>query len=242
MVDVAQRYLAIGRILADAERMGEFTEEQRKRLKKIGEAAELDVRVAITKAYRYLYYPSADAPQKHSNLARETLPAQDQGEVDQNQANVVLRVLKQLQKVLTADDTPLAAAYVRAKAWDAGQSSISTEDLRRSFARRMGLRIMLDVNQLKKTIRDGISAGVWIYFNASEQIGYGKASPVPAIQISEDAFLYTAEEARRLVLTIKGEEGVAEQAKQTCPVCGELVDQCTCGEEGGEPTDRKSVV
>ena len=236
MVDVAQRYLAIGRILGDAERMGEFTEEQRKRLKKIGEAAELDVRVAITKAYRYLYYPSADAPQKHSNLARETLPAQDQGEVDQNQANVVLRVFKQLQKVLTADDTPLAAAYVRAKAWDAGQSSISTEDLRRAFARRMGLRILLDVNQLKKTIRDGVSAGVWIYFNAEEQMGYGKASPIPAIQISEDAILYSVEEAKRLGLQVKGEQGVVEGREQKCPVCGEPVEECTCGEGGGEPS------
>jgi hypothetical protein len=234
MVDVAERYLAIGRILGDAERMSEFTEEQRNRLKKMGEAAELEVRVAITKAYRYLYYPSADALQKHSNLARETLPAQDQGEVDQNQSNVVLRVLKQLQKVLTADDNPLAAAYVKAKAWDANQASISTEDLRRSFARRMGLRILLDLNQLKRTIRDGITAGVWSYFDTAEQAGYSKASPIPAIQISEDAILYTVEEAKRLGLRIKGEEK-GEPPPRTCPVCGKPEEECICGEVGEGP-------
>jgi hypothetical protein len=214
--------------------MSEFTEEQRNRLKKMGEAAELEVRVAITKAYRYLYYPSADALQKHSNLARETLPAQDQGEVDQNQSNVVLRVLKQLQKVLTADDNPLAAAYVKAKAWDANQASISTEDLRRSFARRMGLRILLDLNQLKRTIRDGITAGVWSYFDTAEQAGYSKASPIPAIQISEDAILYTVEEAKRLGLRIKGEEK-GEPPPRTCPVCGKPEEECICGEVGEGP-------
>lgn len=230
MVQVAQRYLAIGRIVGDAERMGEFHEEQRKRLKKMAEAAELDVRVAITKAYKYLYYPSADAPQHHSNLARETLPPQDQGEVNQDQTNVVLRVLKQLQKVLTADDPALPAAFVKARAWDTGQTMISTEDLRRAFARRMGLRILLDLNQLKKTIRNGISQNVWVYYDSAEGVGYGAASPPPAIQISEDALLYTLEETRRLGLRIKGEPEVIGP-EPTCPVCHQPTSRCTCGQE-----------
>ena len=230
MVQVAQRYLAIGRITGDAERMGEFHEEQRKKLKKMGEAAELDVRVAVTKAYKYLYYPSADAPQKHSNLSRETLPAQDQGEVNQDQSNVVLRVLKQLQKVLTADDSTLPAAFVKAKAWDTGQASMSTEDLRRAFARRMGLRILLDLNQLKKTVRNGISQGIWVYYDTPEQIGYGPESPSPMVQISEDVLLYTLEEARRLGLRIKGEREEGIGLEETCPICHRPVSQCICGQ------------
>ena len=234
MVQVAQRYLAIGRITGDAERLSEFHVEQRKKLKKMGEAAELDVRVAITKAYRYLYYPSADAPQKHSvpnsvwPLARETLPPQDQGEVNQDQSNVVLRVLKQLQKVLTADDPTLPAAFVKAKAWDAGQVSLSTEELGRAFARRMGLRILLDLNQLKKTVRNGINQGTWVYYDTAEQIGYGSASPAPMVQISDDVILYTPEEAQRLSLRIKGEGPVAPE--ETCPICGRPANQCICGQ------------
>ena len=230
MVQVAQRYLAIGRITGDAERMAEFHEEQRKKLKKIGEAAELDVRVAITKAYKYLYYPSGDAPQRHSNLTRETLPPQDQGEVNQDQSNVVLRVLKQLQKALTADDPTLPAAFVKAKAWDAGQVMISTEDLRRAFARRMGLRILLDLNQLKKTIRNGVSQGIWVYYDTAEQIGYGKPSPAPLVQISEEVMLYAPEEARRLRLRIKGEEDGGNGPEPTCPVCHRPASQCICGQ------------
>lgn len=230
MVVVAQRYLAISRILGDAERMGEFNEEQRKRLKKIGEASELDVRVAMTKAYRYLYYPSADAPQKHSNLACETLPPQDQGEVDQDQGNVVLRVLKQLQKALTADDSTLPAAFVKAKAWEASLTSLSTEDLRRAFAKRMSLRMLLDLNQLKKTIRNGIKQGTWVYYDTAEAMGYGATSPDPLVQISEDTLLYTPEEAQKLNLPIKGAKVVEPPEEPLCPVCGRPQSQCICGQ------------
>ena len=235
MVDMARRYLALGRIVGDSSRMQEFHAEQRKRLKKMAEAAELDVRIAITKAYRHLFYPSADAPKRDSNLTREILPPQDQGDVIQDQTIVVLRVLKQLQKVLTADEATLPAAFVKAKAWDMGQTMVSTEDLRRSFARRLGLRILMDINQLKKTVRNGVSQGVWVYYDSVEGLGYSQISPVPAVQINEEAFLYTPEEAKRVGLKIRGEdeEGSPELP---CPVCGEPISQCKCGkDEDDEP-------
>lgn len=61
MVELAQRHLAIRRIVQDRGRMAQFSKDQRKRLRSMGDAAELDVRVAITRAYRHLFYPSADA-------------------------------------------------------------------------------------------------------------------------------------------------------------------------------------
>ena len=122
MVQVTRRYLAIGRIVGDAARMAEFNKEQKDELKKMRDAAELDVRVAITKAYRYLFYPSSDAPKANAYLRREILPPQDQGDVDKDQSNVVLRVLRALSKVLTADDETLSAIFVRSKAWDQNQS------------------------------------------------------------------------------------------------------------------------
>jgi len=140
LVDVARRHYAIDRITKDADRMKEFVEEQRKKLKAMLEEAELQYRVAITKTFRFLYYPSADASEKHSRLARETLPAQDQGNVEQDQTQVVLRVLRQLDKVLTGDDKALSSAYVKSKAWPAAKNYSSTEELRRAFAQRLGLK------------------------------------------------------------------------------------------------------
>lgn len=240
MIEVARRYLAIGRIVGDADRMAEFNREQQDKLRKAKDTAELDVRIAITKAYRYLYYPTPDAPQAHAFLRRETLPAQDQGEVEKDQSNVVLRVLRALKKVLTADDDMLSAIYVKAKAWDHNQVSMSTEELRKAFARKIALRMLLDIGQLKKTIKNGVEQKVWIYYDSAEGFGYDHESPPPAWQISDEALLYTPAEAARLNVRIKGKwkpttEGGRPLADSTasepalCPVCGKPEDQCICG-------------
>lgn len=190
LVTVVQRYLAIQRIAGDPQRMGEFFEEQRRKLQEIAKTVELDVRVAITRAYRWLYYPSDDASQEHAKLSREQLPPQDQGEVNQDQSTIVLRVLKQLEKVITQDSAILPAQFVKSRAWNVGQTEITTEDLRKAFARKLNMRILLDINQLKSTIRNGIQQGVWVYYDAREQMGYNAQSPPPAIQISENTSLY----------------------------------------------------
>ena len=205
MVAVARRYLAIGRITGSAQRMQEFHKEHQKELRKMGEAAELEVRVAITKAYRYLFYPTADAPKSHSYLRRETMPPQDQGDTDQDQTNVVVRVLRNLQKALAADDPPRSGPYVKAKAWDRNQVEMSTEDLRRAFARKIGLPMLLDVNQLKRSPSKTASRRRrWVYYAAAEDFAYDHELAAAVWQISDDTHLYLPEEARRLGLRIKG--------------------------------------
>ncbi|MBX6341443.1 MAG: DUF499 domain-containing protein, partial [Thermomicrobiaceae bacterium] len=228
LVEQARRYLAIGRITSDQDRLQPFTEEQRKKLRALQDSAELELRVAITRAYRYLYYPSADAPDAHGYLSRETLQPQEQGEVRKDQSAVVLRALRQLDKARNADDPQMPAQFVRSKAWDSGQEQMATEDVRRAFAKRRSLPMLLDLNQLKRAIRDGVSGGLWVYFDPHEGVGYGTASPAPPVQISDDAMLYTPEEARRRAIPIKGEE--VQQEIERCPVCHNPVDQCTCDE------------
>jgi len=87
----------------------------------------------------------------------------------------------------------------------------------------------LDVNQLKKTIRSGVGNGTWVYFDAHDQIGYGRPSPSPLIQVSDDDVLYMPAEATRCGIKIKGAE---ESKSQPCPLCGN--DPCTCSSGGGE--------
>jgi hypothetical protein len=245
MVQVTRRYLAIGRIVGDATRMAEFNKEQREIFKKALDSAELDVRVAITKAYRYLIYPSQDAP-KDVLLTCETLPAQDQGEMDRDQVNVLLKILRQLHKLQTADDEVLSAMYVKSRAWEPGQTSMSTEDLRKAFARKISLRILLDNGQLKKTIQNGVKTDAWVYYDAQEEFGYDSDSPPPAWRIADDALLYTPDEAARLEVRIKGKweppisgpNPPPGEGPQTCPVCNKPVRACTCGitQPTGKPT------
>jgi len=235
MIEVAQRYLAVKRIITDQDRLAEFNKDQVSKLKKMAEAAELDLRVAITKAYRHLYYPSADAPRKSGNLAHHLLQPGEQGEVEADQTTVVLKVLKSLDKVLTADDNPLNPQYLKAKAWPPNTPSMTTEELRRAFAQRLGLKMLLDINQLKKTIKDGVTKGTWIYYPSEEGLGYGTVSPAPLVEIGENATLYTPDEAQRVGVKIKG----AEPVNETCPVCQK--SPCVCGDDDDDDSDAKAI-
>lgn len=244
MVETAQRYLALGRITGDAQRMQGFTEEQRKKLKKLSEAAELEARIAITRAYRHLYFPRADALPSDAYLAHELLPAQDQGDTPPDQSEVVLRALRQQQKALTGNEPLLAAAYVRGRAWDVQQKQLTTEELRQAFARRLGLPLLFDLNQLKKTILNGIKAQVWVYYDARDEVGYDHESPPPAVQITDEAYLYDPAEAARLELPIKGKEkkpAPPPPAEETCPVCHQPQSRCTCGEVTPQPQAPKPL-
>jgi len=79
LVDQMRKYLAVNRIVGDSGRMAEFNKDQKEKLTAARNAAELDVRVAITRAYRFLYYPTEDAP-RSAGTSPSHRSAQDQGE------------------------------------------------------------------------------------------------------------------------------------------------------------------
>lgn len=239
MVDWMRRYLAINRLINDAQRYQEFSSIDRDKLKKERDEAELFVRISITRVYKYLYYPTQDAPKKNGFLAREILPAQDQGDINKNQSDVVLKRLRDLNKVLTADDQMLSAHYVKSKAWLGDQQSMTTESLRKVFAQKFSLKMLLDPNQLKKTVKNGIEQGTWVYYESESKKAYGKDSVSPYIKISEDVQLYIPEEAERLKLLEPPQEICSKCGKnksdcicqeEICPVCKNLVTKCSCGE------------
>lgn len=245
MVEVMRRQLAISRIVKDDQRLKDFTAVDREKLKKELDEADLMVRVSITRAYRYLFYPSPDAPKKSGYLSREALPAQDQGDVKKDQSEVVLKRLKDLNKVLTADDPMMSAAYLKSKAWPGEQQSISTEAVRKAFAQKFSLKILLDVGQLKKTVKNGIEQNVWVYYDTESTKAYNSQSPTPSVKICEDTELLTPEEADRRSLFAKEEEkcpqcgNVKNLCKcdvAKCPVCNLPEAQCKCGSPDSSPS------
>jgi hypothetical protein len=204
MMDETRRFLALERITGSPERMREFADDHQKKLREMKQSAELNVRIAITRAYRYLFYPTSDAPKDHAFLRRETVPPQGQGDTDLDQTNVVVRVLHNLQQVRTSDDNPLPAAFLKAKAWDKNRVEMSTEELRRAFARKVSLPVLLDMNQLRSSIENGIKTGVWVYYDSRDEWAYDHESPPVYWEIGDHARLYEPAEAARLKLHIKG--------------------------------------
>lgn len=224
-VEQARRYLALQRLTTDPDRLNDFPAEQRDRLKRLANEAELELRVAVTRMYRHLYYPDLSAPEKHGRLAHSLLPAQDRGDVERDQSQVILRVLRDLGKVLTADDPAIAPQFVREKAWPGGERA-TTLQLRQEFAARIGLRMLLDIDKLKTAIKDGIRQGLWLYYDPRAGCAYSKESATtPFVEVSSDVELILPERAAGV--PICGVPTTSAPA-QECPVCHRPIDQCVC--------------
>ncbi len=231
-VEEARRHLAIRRIVGDAQRFSQYSKDQQQRLKSREQAARLNVRVAITRLYRHLYYPDASAG--NHRLSHYPLPAQDQGNVDKDQTRVALRALRELGKVRTADDRAPPPAYLRQKAWPANAQRITSRQLQKEFASRVGLPILLDINLLSEAIKLGIKSQQWLYFDPAQQCAYSKESPTsPLVRLHDQIELILPEAAEGVPICGQPEDpatgdvtGAAKGA--SCPVCRHPQDACAC--------------
>ncbi len=186
--------------------------------------------------YRHLYHPDPSAPEKHGRLAHVLLPAQDQADVERDQSEVVLRVLRELDRVLTADSPDIAPKFLRDKAWPANAERVTTLQLRQEFAMRIGLKMLLDVNKLKEAIKLGVRNGQWLYYDPRRVCAWSKDSTTtPLVEISGDVELVLPEAATGIPICDLPES--PEAVEETCPVCHRPVSQCICGTSTLKPPE-----
>lgn len=164
-IDVAREYRAIQNILKSQNRLDDLSESQQKELKSREGRLSLDVRIALTNAYRHLFYPSNDPVKAPKGLMHYPLPAQDASDVKgkSNQQEAILKALKDCQKIRADDTQPYAPAYVLQKVWATGLDSISTKGLKEAFAKDLALNLFLDAetSKLRTTIAQGLTSGQW---------------------------------------------------------------------------------
>ncbi len=164
-INNAREFRAIQNILKSPNRLDDLSEAQQKQLKKKEGEMDLGVRVSLTNAYRHLFYPSNDPVKAAKGLMHYPLPAQDSSDVKgkNNQQDVILKALKDCQKIRAEDAPPFAPAYVLQKVWPAGLDHWTTKALREAFAKDLGLNLLLDaeLSKLRDTIRQGLQSGQW---------------------------------------------------------------------------------
>ena len=139
----------------------------------------------------------------------------------------MLSVLQQLGKVRTADDKGIPALLVRQKAWPANAQRATPRQVQKEFASRVGLPILLDIGILKETVRLGIKAGQWLYFDPRKQCAYSIESPTsPLVEITDDVELIVPEAAEGI--PICGAPSPEPDSPVVCPVCRNPQNACTC--------------
>lgn len=133
----AQEYKAIQNILKSPNRLQDLSESQQKQLKAKSGEVDLAVRISLTNAYRHLFYPAKDDVKAPKGLLHFTLPAQDSSDVkgNKNQQDVILKVLKDCQKIRAEDAAPYAPAYILQKVWLAGLDCMTTKALKELLLR-----------------------------------------------------------------------------------------------------------
>ncbi|MEA5574446.1 ATP-binding protein [Calothrix sp. UHCC 0171] len=164
-IDIAREHRAVINILSSQNRLQDLSENQQQQLKQKKGELDLSVRISLTNAYRHLFYPANDPVKAPKGLMHYTLPVQDASEIKgkSNQQEVILKALKDCQKIRSEDAAPYAPAYILQKVWLAGLDHWTTKNLREAFAKDLGLNILLDadVSKLRDTIRQGLQTGQW---------------------------------------------------------------------------------
>lgn len=196
-IDNAREFKAIQNILNSANRLQDLSESQQKQLKDKKGVLDLGVRVSLTNAYRHLFYPANDPVKASKGLMHYPLPAQDASDVKgkNNQQDVILKTLKDCQKIRADDAASYAPAYILQKVWPSGLTYWTTKALKEAFAKDLGLNILLDAEiiKLRDTIRQGLQTGSWdmkvgekLFIKTDD----GKITLPDSIEFSERMVLY----------------------------------------------------
>ena len=227
MIENAKRDLALERIRGNKELMSSLSQEQRGKLEDRGKKGKLDLVVAVLSAYRYLYFPPrASGLGEEEGLRQLSLKVDEDSEPHKrNQQEVILEALEREDKVIRGSAKPLSPDYVMERAWNPGERLISTLELKRRFAKKPNLPILLNPDVCKAFIRDGVEKGLWVY-QMGESVYEKGSTPVP-IQLDENARLFLPEEAKKRGITASKEEGERVE-EERCPICGKVLSECTC--------------
>lgn len=231
--DRARGLIAAEQLAQDSARLAEFSPEIRTKIEALEKQARLDARIAVNRAYKHVYYPTAD--KAHGNLRHRDLPAQGQGDAKKTTTAIVLDLLKDEGKVRTQ---PLSASYLQSKAWPETKASITTQELADWFWIDHGVDIIREPGLLKEAILNGIRNNGWVYYDGASGKAY-TATSMGNLQVEfrADAELMTVEEATgRGLLVRKPAPGDVRKVFVPDVMSGAELRTALEAECGGEPS------
>ena len=183
------RRLALG-ALKRPERLAELAEHQQRKVEELYQRSEQEVALAIQQCYRHLFYPSRSnriegAQADLGHTAFDVPSASEKPGAGQVQ---VLRALKDMNKLLLAEDHPLAPAYVRDQT-PLKKGQISTAELRAEFRKDPRLPILIGEENFVAMVRKGIAEGIYVY--KSGELLAGEGDPWCEIKVDQNSLVYT---------------------------------------------------
>jgi hypothetical protein len=242
MVNAARMHLALDNILKKSDLHTSLNDTDIKTLHDRKANAEMDMRVAIARAYRHLLVPNPDGASDDSGLQAVILDIEQAAKLERegragrsHQEKVIMDALVEQDKLMSAEGKPPAPGLVIDIAWPKGQSVMTTEELQKAFRRKPRLPMLLDPLKLRGTVVAGVTEERWVYYDSTQNGGriYTRyTAGLTEQQVLFDAAheLWTPAEANARGYCSKcGYKPCrCRPAVPTCPQCREPQDECHC--------------
>lgn len=196
--DRVRAQIAAEALAVDGTRLAQFGDVIRKKIEVYRDNAVLETRVAITRCYKHVFFPTMD--KAHGYLRHRELPAQQQGDTKTATA-VVLGLLTDEGKIRTDKFT---FSYLKQRTWPDTQPSVTTQAVADWFWIDHASPIVRNVPLIREAIVDGIRNDSWVYYDAST----GKAHTAHtmanlSVEISPDTEIMTVAEATNRGLLVR---------------------------------------
>lgn len=198
MLSRTRRWLALDGLVRNKGRMDELklSDDHRDRLKKWHGEAQLLARVAITRAYSHLFYPTAAASGSRTTLGHHTIMIEDQGNTPINHTETALKALSDdLDKIKTADDGLLSPVVVRQQVFGVNEGSLPTSALMERYAERPRLPLILTPTYMREVVTMGVRNKTWLYYDSDSRLAYDSTEAMPEVVLEGDHSLILPHEA-----------------------------------------------
>ena len=193
MLDAARTLLAWEDINDDTDAVGQLEESQQRALTQSLGRARADLREAIWRAYRRIFFLTQDNRLKDLDLGHVT-------------SSMAPSLTELIVNTLVRDDeiTTSIGPSRLVRVWPPAMTAWSTRAVRDAFFASPALPRLLEPEAIKRTIADGVSARLLGYARMATDgrlvlERFGESLSESEVEISEDVYLLRAEDAQKLV-------------------------------------------
>ncbi len=210
----SRRRLALQR-LKQPDRMSELADHQQAKVRELEARSEADLALAVQQCYRHVFYPSrnrlSESGEDLAYTVIDTPSSSDRPGAGQQQ---VVRALRDLGKLRTAEDEPDSPTYVRDRT-PLREGQMTTAALRNEFRRDPALPMLVGDDVFVRGVRRGVESGDYVYVQG--ELVYGPGDPAAAIAIDEQSSVLTMAFARNKGVWPRPKEGKGEEEDDPPP-------------------------
>jgi hypothetical protein len=187
--DQVRGRLALETLVHEPGRIATFAAEVQAKVRRMYDDSVLNVRIAVTRCYKHIYFPTNDAQAGH--LTHRELPAAQKGDAQKSAVRTVHNLLADEGKIRKE---PISTDWLQDRAW-ATPAVTTTKAVAEWFWRDPAAQFVLDPVLITDAIRKGVSEHGWVYYDTASTKVYSAGGPTPTIRLSADTELLTTTEA-----------------------------------------------